>query len=91
MSRSTPAAKKQDAHDEQDGEELESDAPAHELLRKIGTAAAQHIRETHEQDKCHRDKRGADGRIRKRVHELSALDAYVARGEKKICGAQAVA
>jgi hypothetical protein len=57
--RSCLAAKPQDAHDNHYNGELEADSPAHQQLRPIGVAAAQHIGEA--EQKHDRDSADAYG------------------------------
>src|SRR5579884_4446463 len=51
--RGKSTAEEKHAHDDQDGEKLQPDAPAHQRLREIGIAAARHIRDPGEQNEEH--------------------------------------
>src|SRR5260370_30438956 len=63
-------ARPEDQHDDDDGEELQADAPAHQGLRRVGRPRAQHMDEPEDEDErdgAHRDRDAGVGECGHRV------------------------
>ena len=69
------AAQPKHAHDDQNGDELEPHAPAHQLLRQIGAAAPHHVEEAEKQHDRHGNGGGKNNVIRSRYGHEGPLDA----------------
>ena len=76
------AAEIKDGEDDQDGHKLQADAPAHEGLRGVTAAAAQHVYEAEQK----RDEDGADGddddKIAREMHPDSLR--HLGRSQKSL-------
>src|SRR5579883_395690 len=77
--RGKSTAEEKHAHDDQDGEKLQPDAPAHQRLREIGIAAARHIRDPGEQNEEHCAERHRNKNIAPTytVHRIGSWSAFV--------------